>query len=59
MKEDKLEIKSLLDGRWGIFKNGLCQAVVRSHEEAKNWYAIRQAAQIGDPNALANAIRKL
>lgn len=36
------EIRDLHDGRIGIFRDGICQATVRSTEEVREWMDARR-----------------
>lgn len=56
---DEWEIRDLFDGRFGIFKNGLCKVVVKSREEADDWFHKHNSSGISISNSLETAIRKL
>lgn len=59
MKNKKVpEARELLDGRYGIFIDGLCVGVVHSLEEMKEWFAKRRP-EPRIPQNLGTAIRKL
>lgn len=62
-KRDNLEVHDLSDGRYGVFKNGLCIRVFHSHHELSEWWLHVNTARGGiyvDPSiALSRAIRKL
>lgn len=56
---DDWTVQDLLDGRLGIFKNGLCRAVVKTKEEAREWFNKRASGTTDDKDALVRAIHKL
>lgn len=54
------EIRDLLDGRFGIFRNGLCLRVFRTHAEAAEWWKnLFGSESVVACDSLGRAIRKL
>lgn len=52
------EARQLLDGRIGIFLNGLCVGVVHNWDELQSWFAKRRP-EPWIPQDLNTAIRRM
>lgn len=37
---DKWVVSELQDGRWGVYKNGICHHVARTAEDARFWFRV-------------------